>query len=131
MSTSKLDQFLSLPNVESMSKKIYAGERLGEITIKPMKGKDHKSYQDQCKSSITAKGMTFDNNKFNALVVAYHTIDPNISNVDFLTKAGYKLPEHFVMDKLLAGEIADISEQICKYSGFNVDINEEVEEAKN
>ena len=59
------------------------------------------------------------------------TIEPNFKDADSIKKAGCQSPEQFLYKSLLAGEIAELAQQISALSGFDADMEEMVEEAKN
>lgn len=128
---SRLDDFLNLPNVAEQREQIYVNSRLGTVTIKPMTVQEHKSYQDRCKGKINKGGTTFDSSKFNVLIVANQVVDPNLADADFLKKAGYPTAVDFINAKFYSGEVSEIARKVCEISGFDLDPNEEIEEAKN
>lgn len=128
---SRLDNFLNLPDVSGVTTDIYINERLGTFTIKPMTNKEWNRYRKQCTGKIKKDGMDFDSEKFNILIVTEQTVEPNFKDAAFLEKVGCNTARDFVERKFLAGEIADISEKINKESGFDSDINEDIEEGKN
>lgn len=128
---SKLKDFLSLPDVSAMTEEIYINERLGTFTIKPMTERQCSNYRNRCKGKVNKQGMDFDGGKFNLLIITGQTVDPDFSDAEFLSESGCSTASEFISKKFLAGEIADIAEKITKASGFDSDINEDVEEAKN
>lgn len=128
---SKLDDFLQLPDVDDIIEEIFINERLGSFKIKAMTQDEFADYQKRCRSKITKKGVEFDNNKFNLLLVAGQVVEPDFSNAEFLKKAGCATAVEFLKKKLLSGEIAELSTQIQRVSGFDTNINDDVEEAKN
>lgn len=123
---SRLDDFLNLQDVSSMEEEIYINERLGNFKIKPLSGAKNEEFRKRC----TTKNGT-DINKFQILVVSEQVIDPDFSNSDFLAKTGCQTAREFIERKFKAGEIATIANKILDISGFNIDINEKIEEAKN
>jgi len=128
---SRLQDFLALPDVSGITKEIYINERLGIFTVKPMTEKQWEGYRNRCKGKINKQGMVFDSGKFNLLIITGQTTDPNFSDVEFLAEAGCETAKDFISKKFLAGEIADIAEKIIDISGFDSDINEDIEKAKN
>ncbi|KAK9679534.1 Phage XkdN-like tail assembly chaperone protein, TAC [Popillia japonica] len=128
---SRLDEFLALPDVSEERIDIYVNERLGTFKIKPMSNKDWSGYRKQCMGKIKKGGTDFDSERFNTLIIAEQTVEPNFRDAAFLEKAGCNTAREFIERKFLAGEIADIAEKITKESGFDSDINEDIEEAKN
>jgi len=128
---SKLVDFLALPDVSDITKDVYINERLGTFKIRPMNGPQYSGYQNRCRGKLSKDGVDFDGGKFNMLIIAGQTVEPNFSNSDFLSKAGCANAADFISKKLLAGEISDIAAKIIKESGFDASINEAIEEAKN
>lgn len=126
-----LEDFLALPDVENIKEEIFVSERIGKFTVKAMTADEHSEYMRRAKGKADKKGIDFDGGKFNLLIVAGQTITPDFSNAELLKKAGCATATEFIKKKLLAGEIAEAAEQIIKVSGFDNDINEDIEEAKN
>lgn len=128
---SELEEFLSLPDVSDIQETIYVNERLGSFVVKPMTSAQFDEYSKRCRSKVNKKGVDFDGGKFNLLIVAGQTIKPDFNNAELLKKAGCATASELIQKKLLAGEIALLSEKISEISGFNTDINESIQEAKN
>ena len=126
-----LENFLALPDVTELTEEIYVNERLGKMVIKPMTQHQFNDYGKRCTSKINKKGADFDSAKFNLLVVAGQTINPDFNNAELLQKAGCATASEFIQRKLLPGEISTIAVKIQSLSGFDNDINEDIEEAKN
>lgn len=124
-----LEQFLSLPDIANETETIKL-KRLGELVVKPMTHDQFASYQARAKVK-SPKGLDFDSGKLNLLIVAGQTVKPDFSNADFLAKAGCNTASDFIKRKFKAGEITEIANKITEISGFDVDFNEAVEEAKN
>ena len=126
-----LEQFLALPNVDDITGEVFVSERLGTFKVRAMSQNDLKDYQRKATGKYNKNGVDFDTAKFNLLIVAGQTVEPNFSNADFLKKAGCLTAEQFISSKFLAGEISALVDGIQKISGFENDMNEDVEEAKN
>ena len=92
---------------------------------------DFRNYNKAAQSKINKKGMDFDVSKFNLMMVAGQTVEPDFSSKELLSKCGCTLPEQLVAKKLLAGEIAEIASKIQEISGFDNEPDEDLEEAKN
>lgn len=105
-----------------------------KFKIRPMSGDEFGKYQKQC-TSITINGRkketNFDSGKFNLLCIVNHCIDPSFKDADLIKGLGVQTPEQAVSKVLLAGEIVELGSQISTISGFDTDINEEIEKAKN
>ena len=127
----ELEQFLGLPDVDTITEEVFVSERLGKFKVKAMSEAEYREYQNKCKSRIKKGGMDFDTGKFNLLICAGQVISPDFKNAEFLKKAGCATATEFIQRKFKAGEIAELGNQIVKISGFETDINEDKEEAKN
>lgn len=126
-----LEDFLALPDVDDIVEEVFVSERLGKFKVKAMSSDEFSEYQKKSKSKVKKDGMDFDVAKFNLLMVAGQTVEPRFSNVDLLKKAGCNTATELIKKKLLSGEIAELSTQIQRISGFDNNMEEDVEEAKN
>lgn len=126
-----LEMFLTLPDVDTIEKEIKVSNRLGTFKIRAMTSEEFSNYQTRCTRKMNKKGVDIDINKLNTLIVAGQVVAPDFSNAEFLKKAGCSTATEFISKKLLIGEITEISKQVQILSGFDVDINEDIEEAKN
>lgn len=126
-----LEDFLTLPDVDDIIEEVFVSKRLGKFKVKAMSSDDFGEYQKKARGKIKKDGVDFDINKFNLLMVAGQTIEPRFSNADLLKKANCNTAIELIEKKLLPGEIAELSKQIQKISGFDTDMEEEIETAKN
>jgi len=128
---SRLEDFLKFQDVETMTEEIYINERLGTFKVKPLTAAKHNEFRNRCLVK-NRKGETItDLNKFNLLVITEQTIEPELSKADFLAQANCQSAREFVERKFLSGEIMAIANKILDISGFNIDMEEKIEEAKN
>lgn len=127
---SNLVDFLTLPDIDSMTEEVYINDRIKTFTIKAMTNAQWESYRARSRGKINKKGVDFDNEKFNNLVMAGHVVEPNFSDAAMLSKAGCATAAEFISKKILPGEINDIVEAITKLSGFDSDINEDIKDAQ-
>ena len=82
--------------------------------------------------NIGRKGkVDFNTQQFNNTLVIEHTIEPSFKDAESLKKVGAINLENYLNKVLLSGEIATLAEEIQKLSGFNVEMDSLVEEAKN
>ena len=130
---STLLEFLIENPVDNLTEKVVVSTRLAKypFTIKAMTGPEFSSYQKLATRIGKHKKVDFDSKLFNEQVVLNHTVEPNFRDAESIKKAGCTSPEQFMYKCLLAGEISELSQQISVLSGFNRDIEETVEEAKN
>ena len=105
-----------------------------KFKIRPMSGDEFGKYQKQC-TTLNVMGKkketSFDSGKFNVLCIVNHCLDPNFKEAELIKGLGVQTPEQAVSKVLLAGEIVELGNQISRISGFDTDINEEIENAKN
>ena len=107
------------------------GKRLGTLKVRPMNIEKYNEFQNRCRGKMTKNGVSFDTTKFNTLVVANQVVEPDFSSVSFLQRVGCSTPVEFINRKLLPGELVDIADAIISLSGFETDINKDIDEAKN
>ena len=129
---SKLDMFLELPDVTGITKEIDAGKRLGKVKIGALSSDEYAEIMKKSRKMNTRKGtVEFDDNTFNLNIASSKLLEPDFSNAEFLAKANCSTAKEFMSRKLLPGEIREISNKILELSGFDTDINDDIEEAKN
>ena len=126
-----LEKFLNLPDVTDIEEDVYVSKRLGTFKVRAMTAEEHGEYTKRSQGKMNKNGMNFDTSKFNLLIVAGQTVEPNFNNAELLKKSNCTTATDFIKRKLKAGEIAELAGKICEISGFDTDINEDVEEAKN
>lgn len=128
---SKLEKFLELQDVSEMQENVFVSDRLGTFAVRPLSEPKRKEYRARSKDK---KG-DFDQEKFQMLTIVGQTIEPNLSNADFLSKANCRTAQEFIERKFLSGEIDSLAEGILTASGFTKDgsekLQEDIEEAKN
>lgn len=101
-----------------------------KFVIRPVSGKDFYKWKQECRT-IKKKTVTFDDARFNELLITKCCVDPNFNDEAAIAKAGCKTPADLINKVLLAGEITDLANAITAISGFDADPDELVEEAKN
>lgn len=134
---SKLTDFLLNNTVENLTEEIIVSDRFkvdGEILkfkIKAVNPDEFSDLQKQC-TKVGKKGkVNFDSKMFNEQLIINYTVDPNFKDAEVVKKAGCMTPEQLVNKVLLAGEVATLVEEISALSGFDKDLEELREEAKN
>lgn len=133
-----LQQFLLNSNVKDLRKTFNLGGRMADhpITIRALDGDKYNTFQQMCiENPNSAKKRRFNAKKFNELVCIECLVDPNMRDAEFLQAAreqkGIADSTGLLYHCFLAGEIAAIAEQALKLSGFDRDLEEEMEEVKN
>ena len=129
-----LQQFLLESDVSNLKKTIDIGGRMKghALTIRVITGEQYTSYQQQCiENPNNAKKRRFNTKRFNELIVVNSLVDPNLKDPEMLKAAKVARPEELLYRCFLAGEINTIAEQVLTLSGFDADVEEEMEEVKN
>lgn len=129
---SKLTQFLQKNKVGNLTKEIELTGRLSGMpfTIKSMNSNDYDSYTRTCQK-IVGKEVKIDTNKLRTTIIKNHCVEPDFKSQEELAAGGYTTPEQFIQDTLLPGEQIALQEAILNLSGFNTDLKDDIEEAKN
>lgn len=129
---SSLQEFLLEASIEESTKDIYVSERLKDFTfkIKPMNNEQYKRFQ---RLSLTqSKGQRYFNEmKMKELMTVECVVEPNFNDASWIQKAGCATPEQLLNKVIQPGELERIVDEISKFSGFNKDLEEAIEEAKN
>lgn len=141
-----LTEFLLQNPVNDVTDEVALSERISKVVddgkggtkkepykfmIKAVTGDEFAEYQKLCLTYGKKGKVSFDNNRLNQLLVINHTVDPDFKNADNIKKAGCITPEQYMKKVLLAGEIVTLAQKISELSGFDKEIDELVEEAKN
>lgn len=129
-----LQKFLLQSDVSSLTKTMELGGRMAghPITIKALDGEKYNSYQQLCiENPNSAKKRRFNTKRFHELICVECLLDPNLKDADFIQAAGVPDSTRLLYRCFLAGEIASIAENVLKLSGFDQDVEEEMEEVKN
>lgn len=126
-------EFLVDNPVDDVTEEVIVSKRLEKFPfkIKAMTGKEFSEYQKLATAIGKKKKISFDSQKFNEQVVLNHVIEPNFRDAESIKAAKCLSPEQFLYRSLLAGEISELSNKISMLSGFDSDIEETIEEAKN
>lgn len=102
--------------------------------IKPLSMETFEAIQKKC-TTTTGRGKkqttTFSNTRMSILTVLEGCVEPNFRKTDLLKQLGVQSPEQAVSIVLKPGEIMDLGGEILNLSGFDNDLNEEVEDLKN
>lgn len=105
-----------------------------KFKIKPMTSDEFGKFQKASTKIIQVgrkRETSFDTGKYNLDVIKEHCLEPNFKDATFIKSLGVQTPDQAIKKVLLAGEITELANQITALSGFDVDINEEIQEAKN
>ena len=136
---SKLQQFLNANPVSGMTKEAVVSDRFKDeegnilkFTIRAISPSEFEEIRK--KALIVKKGgkeIEFDTGKFNMDLIVNCTVDPNFKDAESIKALGCVSPDQYVNKVLLAGEVEELANQIREFSGFDKDLDELVDEAKN
>lgn len=123
-----IDDMKSTEEVEE----VILSERLKDykFKIKPISRKDFNKFKTECRT-VKKNKVTFDDTAFDERVILKSCVEPNFNDAEFIEQAGCKTPGDLINKVLKAGEIQDLVNKISEISGFEEDVEELVEEAKN
>lgn len=132
-----LQEFLNSNPVDGLVEEVAVSERFKDekgiikFKVKALTNNQFEEIRKKCMTMKKAGKVEFNTGKFNNSIVIANTIEPNFKDAESIKKLGCTTPEQYLNKVLLAGEIVELSQQIQKISGFNQDMDELVEEAKN
>jgi hypothetical protein len=133
-----LQEFLNDNPVDNLTEDVVVSPRfkgkdgnLLKFTIKAMTSQEFEEIRKSAMQIKKGRKVEFDAQKFNLRTVINHTIMPDFKNAESIQKLGCKTPEEYVQKVLLAGEVTTLAGKIQELSGFDVDMEDLVEEAKN
>ncbi|MEK5480306.1 XkdN-like protein [Paenibacillus sp. FSL R5-0407] len=135
---STLQDFLNSNPVDNLTEEVVVSNRfkdkegnLLKFKIKAMSGPEFEDVRKRS-TTIQKKGkVEFNAQRFNNTCVINNTLEPSFKDAESIRKVGCSTPEEYLNKVLLPGEIATLAEHIQKLSGFDTDMEELVEEAKN
>lgn len=135
---STLQDFLNSNPVEGLTEDVAVSSRfkdaegnLLKFKIKAMSGPEFEDIRKRSTTILKKGKVEFNAQRFNNACVINNTVEPSFKDAESIKKLGCSTPEEYLNKVLLPGEIATLSEHIQKLSGFETDMEELVEEAKN
>lgn len=133
-----LQEFLNANPVDNLTDEVAVSPRFKDkegkplmFTIRAMTTKEFESIRKASMDTRKGRKVEFDAQRFNIKTVIDHTVVPDFKDADSIQKLGCRTPEEYVQRVLLAGEVATLASEIQKLSGFDVEMEDLVEEAKN
>ena len=114
-----------------ISDRFKIGDEILKFKIKAVGPEEFANIQKK-HTKVGKKGKTdFNNAEFQMEIALNYTLDPNFRDADSIKKSGCLTPKQFLNKTLLAGELTDLVKEISSLSGFENDIEDIKEEAKN
>lgn len=128
----ELELFLSMPDVSEVTDTVdlKLGENTVTFTVKPITSEQFKEYQRRAQRK-SGNTIMVDQGKISQCILENHIVDPDFSDAKFLAKAQCPTAYDFLVRKIPAGLLQDIVDKVLNISGFNQDINIDIDNAKN
>lgn len=133
-----LQDFLNSNPVDGLTEEVVISSRfkdaegnLLKFKIKAMTGSEFEDIRKRSTTILKKGKVEFNAQRFNNTIVINNTMDPNFKDAESIKKLSCASPEEYLNKVLLPGEVAALTEHIQRLSGFDVDMEELVDEAKN
>lgn len=129
-----LQQFLTKNAVDNLTKEVSLGGRLKDFKFKvrALTGNQYNDFQALCiENPNSPKKRRFNTKKFNELIVVNCVVEPSFKDAEWIKELGVPDATSAMYKTLLAGEISQLAEEALRLSGFDRDVEEEMEEVKN
>ncbi|MEC0310185.1 XkdN-like protein [Paenibacillus lautus] len=133
-----LQDFLNANPVDNLTEEVAISPRFKDekgnqlkFTIKAMTPAEFEDIRKKSTQIKKGKKVEFDNQLFNLSIAINHTVNPDFRNAESIKKLGLATPEDYVQKVLLAGELSTLVQKINELSGFDVAMNDLVDEVKN
>jgi len=133
-----LQDFLNANPVDNLVEEVAVSPRfkgrdgsLLKFKIKAMTNDEFDQIRKAATMIKKGRKIEFDAHKFNLQMIINHTVEPNFKHAESIQKMGCSTPEDYVQKVLLAGEVTTLASKIQELSGFDVEMETLVEEAKN
>lgn len=129
-----LQQFLTQNSVDNLTEEVCLGGRLKDFKfkIKALTGNQYNDFQALCiENPNSPKKRRFNTKKFNELIVVNCVVEPNFKDADWIKQLNVPDAAAAMYKTLLAGEITQLAEAALRLSGFDRDLDEDMEEVKN
>lgn len=109
-----------------------------EWVIKPLSTKDNESIRDDCMIEVPVKGKPnmfrpkLNTSRYIAKMICACVVEPNLYDKELQDSYGVMTPEELIKEMIDdPGEYNAFATFIQDFNGFNVSLEEKVEEAKN
>lgn len=133
-----LQDFLIANPVDNLTEEVVISSRFKDekgnplkFTIKAMTPVEFEDIRKKATRIKKGKQVEFDSQMFNLSIAINNTVNPDFRNAESIKKLGVATPEDYVQKVLLAGELSTLVQKINELSGFDVGMNDLVEEVKN
>ena len=124
---SKLTDFLAGNVVDNLTAEVAVSKRIpGKFKIKVLGNQEREELSQRATIKVV-----YSATKFAKLVILNCVLEPALNDATLMEKVGANTPEDVIEKCLLAGEQEELFKEIVKLSGFDKNINESIETAKN
>lgn len=128
---SKLTEFLAKRDT-SITEEVRISEKIPfPFTIRPLTSDEFTQIQKECQRPMKKGKVEFDSARFNEKVILNGCVDPDFKKEEDVKAAGCVTPSQYLKKVLLPGEISNLVQAISELSGFDKDIEDLKDEAKN
>lgn len=118
--------------IQGIEEEVKIGTRKGQdiiCKIKPISNERLNEIRKMC-TRLDKKKTVVDIYKFQSSLCVECTLEPNFSNADFIQKLGVATGIDALNKVLLPGEKEELYQRIQALCGYDIDMNEVIEEAK-
>ncbi len=136
-----LQEFLNTNPVGGMTADVPVSPRFKDADGKPMlftiramtqdEFEAHRKRATRINIERGAQKVEFDSSKFTTSVIIEQTVMPNFKDAASIQALDCATPQQYLNKVLLAGEVSELYNQINTLSGFNININTLIDDAKN
>ncbi|WP_305067030.1 phage tail assembly chaperone [Lactobacillus intestinalis] len=109
-----------------------------KFTIRALTTKENEKIKEVCTIDVPVKGkpnvfrQRLDSNKYISKIICACVIEPNLLDKDLQDSYGVYTPEELIQEMIDdPAEYQKLAWFVQDYNGFDIDLNEKVEEAKN
>ncbi|HIW31939.1 MAG TPA: XkdN-like protein [Candidatus Paenibacillus intestinavium] len=133
-----LQEFLNSNPVDNLTEEVVISPRFKDkdgslmtFTIKAMTNQEFDEIRKASTNIKKGRKVEFDAQTFNLRTIINHTVKPDFKHAESIKALGCSTSEEYVQRVLLSGEVASLASKIQELSGFDVEMEDLVEEAKN
>jgi hypothetical protein len=133
----KLQEYLTNANVTDKRVTVKLGKKDGnsrlsdyDFTIRPITSEEYNNANTIAVKQV-GKERKFNASLFNIEIITQACVEPDFKALDFIEANNVRNSRELIRKTLLPGEITQLAEYILQISGFNYEVDEEIDEIKN
>lgn len=127
----KLSEFLAKRDTNITEEVVVSDKIPFPFKIRALTSDEFTQIQKECNKPLKKGKFEFDSAKYNEKVILLGCVDPDFKSEADVKAAGCVTPGQYVRKALLPGEMSNLVQAISVLSGFDKDIDELKDEAKN